>query len=151
MRCIGESGISGEWCDAASPEGLDSARGAYLLLLRLATAVSFQRGQDKAETLEPGWYLYAGSAWGGGGISARVCRHFRKEKKSHWHIDRLTLATNDISALCVPGRRECDLVTALMGSGRFCVAAPGFGSSDCRRCESHLLLYDVDSLKSTDA
>lgn len=121
---------------------MDAVKGAYLLVLRLTSALKLAPFPGGAVEVSPGRYLYAGSAWGGGGIRARLGRHFRKEKKLHWHIDRLTLGAETLTALAVPGGKECDLVESLLKSGRFAVAVPGFGSSDCRRCESHLLRFD---------
>ncbi|TQV77959.1 GIY-YIG nuclease family protein [Denitrobaculum tricleocarpae] len=137
--CIAAAGVSGIWTEPAECPALGDVRGAYLLALRLP--VERERGGSKRGTKvpAPGWYLYAGSAWGGGGIRARLGRHFRREKKPHWHIDRLTLQAAEMFALAVPGGGECDLVAKLLSSRRFRIAVAGFGSSDCRRCESHLL------------
>ncbi len=137
--CISAAGVSGVWTEPAECPALEGVRGAYLLALRLPAEQELDGPARGAKVLAPGWYLYAGSAWGGGGIPARLERHFRREKKPHWHIDRLTLQAADMSALAVPGGGECDLVAKLLSSRRFKIAVAGFGSSDCRRCESHLL------------
>ncbi|MBB5731183.1 Uri superfamily endonuclease [Altererythrobacter atlanticus] len=127
------------------PDGLDalqSAKGAYLLAIRLARPViAFPGGADCM--LAPGWYAYAGSANGPGGIKARLARHFRAEKKPHWHVDRLTLAAERMFALAFPGGKECAIIVALLGDTHFAVIAPGFGSSDCRQCPAHLLRFDA--------
>jgi Uri superfamily endonuclease len=60
----------------------------------------------------------------------------RKGKLVHWHIDQLTERGAVTGAWIVPKGRECDLVTML---ARLPMPIPGFGSSDCRRCRSHLL------------
>lgn len=125
--------------------GLNDAKGAYLLTLRVTDALELERPLSGCWLLKPGWYLYAGSAWGSGGIKARVGRHFRKDKKPHWHIDHLTLQAANITALAVPDGKECDLVAELLGTGHFRIAVPGFGSSDCRRCKGHLLTLVGDS------
>jgi Uri superfamily endonuclease len=72
-------------------------------------------------------------------IRSRVRRHFRPSKKAHWHIDRLTVKAVEMAALAVPGGHECELVRRLLRPRLFEVAIPGFGSTDCRYCESHLL------------
>jgi Uri superfamily endonuclease len=49
----------------------------------------------------------------------------------------------------VPGARvfididglECELVACDLASGEWSVAVAGFGSSDCRRCRAHLLVF----------
>ena len=87
-----------------------------------------------------GWHLYAGSARGPGGMRARLARHFRRDKAPHWHIDRLTIAADALLALAIEGGAECDIVARLAGSQDFANILPGFGSSDCRACTSHLLV-----------
>ncbi len=116
--------------------GLPSEPGAYVLLITLSEQ---HRGRfaGKDFTLEPGRYAYCGSAKGPGGIAARVGRHFRRDKKAHWHIDQLTIAAASISALAYPGQGECALMARLVEAGAS-VPFPGFGSSDCRLCAAHL-------------
>ena len=92
-------------------------------------------------TLEAGWYLYAGSANGSGGLKARISRHLRPEKRPHWHVDQLTMAASDIFALAFPNGSECELTAELNEKSDFGFPLPGFGSSDCRSCTSHLLRY----------
>jgi Uri superfamily endonuclease len=102
----------------ADVDDLPAAPGAYVLMLELRRPVRLAIATLPATTLPPGRYAYAGSARGPGGIRARVRRHLRKDKKPHWHIDRLA------DLLRVPGAS---------------VPVPGFGSSDCRRCAAHLV------------
>lgn len=119
-------------------DDLDKGPGAYVLLMDLAAPVLFSRKHIAAASLS-GPLVYAGSARGGGGIRARLRRHFRRGKPVHWHVDELTNAARHLSAVAVPLGSECDLVDRLVDSGRFAFALPGFGASDCRRCTAHLL------------
>lgn len=125
--------IGAETIDVAPMGG-----GAYALLLHLDGGVTFPR-KGGAHLFEPGWYVYAGSAYGPGGIRARVRRHFRREKPAHWHIDRLTVVADAIHAVVLEQGVECDVVAALIQSHMFRPALAGFGSTDCRTCCSHLL------------
>ena len=88
--------------------------------------------------LEPGGYLYCGSAKGPGGLKARIARHLRTDKKPHWHVDRLTAAALKVTAWAYVGGDECALVRALAPLPH---PIPGFGSSDCPTCPSHLLAW----------
>ncbi|MBV1916731.1 MAG: GIY-YIG nuclease family protein [Sphingomonadaceae bacterium] len=126
--------------DAAAAADFPGWPGAYALLihLRRATPVRFHRSE---ELLPQGWYAYAGSARGPGGVGARVRRHLRTDKKPHWHVDVLTLASDQIVALALRDGRECEIGLRLRESGVFEHTLPGFGSSDCRRCLSHLLAW----------
>ncbi|WP_428027850.1 GIY-YIG nuclease family protein [Altererythrobacter sp.] len=117
-------------------------KGAYALLIQLARTVRFERAALGVAMLS-GWLVYAGSANGPGGLRARLARHFRKGKAIRWHVDELTTRAADIMALAIPGGSECAIVDALLASGRFEVAMPGIGSSDCKNCEAHLLRYNV--------
>lgn len=115
----------------------DSKPGAYLLLIELAEPLGFAlRGKNMV--LDAGTYAYAGNANGPGGIAARVARHMRKDKRRHWHIDALTMAAQNITALAFPGSSECALMQQLADSGLAQIPIAGFGSSDCRTCKAHL-------------
>lgn len=116
----------------------DAARGAYALALHLARPHHFRRRRLPPAQLQ-GWLVYAGSANGPGGIAARVRRHLASDKALRWHIDELTTRADAMAAFAWPGGGECAIVAALLGSGGFRIAAPGFGSSDCPRCAAHLL------------
>jgi len=112
--------------------------GAYLLLITLPDPLSVALPGRPEATLRPGRLLYAGSAHGPGGLRARLARHQRTDKKPHWHIDRVTLAGTVQGAWVFPGGNECAIVAAL---AHLPVPLPGFGSTDCRHCASHLLTW----------
>lgn len=126
------------WVDQGSVATLPSFKGAYTLALHLPQAMTFSCSKATA-TLEAGWFVYAGSAHGPGGIVARLHRHFRREKKQHWHVDQFTIAAPPIFALAIRDGSECAIVSRLSQTGSFDFPMPGFGSSDCRSCVSHLL------------
>jgi Uri superfamily endonuclease len=94
--------------------GLPDLKGAYVLLLRLAEPVLIDLPRQPEFEAAPGWYFYAGSARGGGGIRARVTRHFRPDKRVHWHIDRLSLKAPEMAAIAVENGNECDLAGRLL-------------------------------------
>ena len=124
--------------ERAVPDRITPAAGAYALFVRLERALDIDRGNVKG-TLAPGWYVYAGSARGGGGIRARLTRHFRADKPIRWHVDELTTRADAMAALAIPGGCECAVVERLSRSDRFHSPLRGFGSSDCRTCPAHLL------------
>ncbi len=125
--------------DAALPAG----PGAYLLILGLSATASLGIPRFAGTGLEPGTYVYAGSARGPGGIRARVGRHLRSEKAVRWHIDHLTTGRRSIWANVHPDADECSLVARLLAGGAFETPLPGFGSSDCRSCTAHLLRFSA--------
>jgi len=110
--------------------------GAYALIIDL---------HHSAAGLPAGRYLYAGSAYGPGGIRARVARHRRPVKKAHWHVDRLTAAGRVVDWVAVPGGDECGILAAAMTLRGVTIPMPGFGSTDCRTCPAHLVRLPEDA------
>jgi Uri superfamily endonuclease len=116
------------------------AKGTYLLVLRLGRAAQIQIGALGLFGFPAGWYIYAGSAMGPGGLRARLARHSRAEKRLHWHIDYVLAvgvlqATWQVASL---ERLECAWATAVSELPGAQCPALGFGSSDCG-CPSHLV------------
>ena len=123
-------------------EDLPALPGAYVLEFDVTAPVDLSVGRLGVVSLGPGRFRYYGSARGPGGLRARVLRHSEpKGRTDHWHIDSLTRAVQVSRVWIALDRRECDLVARDRDSGDWNVAVPGFGSSDCRRCRAHLLVY----------
>lgn len=118
---------------------LPRAPGAYVLIVALDAPLALTGHGPVDAILDPGTYAYCGSARGPGGIRARVQRHLRPDKRPHWHVDRLTDAGRVVSVRAVPGGRECDLLHEMLAVPGAMTPVPGFGSTDCRRCPSHLV------------
>ncbi|MCB2062000.1 MAG: GIY-YIG nuclease family protein [Novosphingobium sp.] len=114
--------------------------GSYALLIELESdlAVRFAGHEGR---LDAGWYAYAGSARGPGGVGARIARHLSGSKKPHWHVDALTLVARRIDAIATRDLSECEIAVRLAASNSFAHVLPGFGSSDCRTCVAHLLAW----------
>ncbi|MCL4436623.1 MAG: GIY-YIG nuclease family protein [Thaumarchaeota archaeon] len=118
--------------------------GVYTLVLQVKRHLSLSIGSLGRVNLVAGRYLYTGSALGPGGLDSRLARHLRKEKRVFWHIDYLTVdPCVDVSALvrsdCIT-RAECRVNKMLQSRLAAECTVPGFGSSDCGECLSHLLL-----------
>ncbi|WP_246272935.1 GIY-YIG nuclease family protein [Oricola thermophila] len=145
MAALHECGVSAPPLTPADIEDATDEKGAYVLLVRLAGPLETRLPGTGRLELRPGWYAYCGSARGPGGLRARLRRHFRHDKNLHWHIDRLTVAADALAALPVPGGNECGLVQRLLRHPALDIAVRGFGSTDCRTCESHLLKFDGDT------
>ncbi len=136
---IADAGVTGLWVTPSEIGNIPHLKGAYVLAVYLESTIQIDFLPTGLSQLIPGWYAYVGSAWGSGGIRARVKRHFQQNKTAHWHIDRLTMKSAKTAALAVAEGYECEIVSKLLSSHRFKVAIAGFGSSDCHVCESHLL------------
>ena len=113
--------------------------GSYVLVLRLASNRSISIGHVGQRVLPAGRYMYCGSALGPGGLSSRLARHRRPEKRLHWHIDYFLehAAIEGIWVINAQTRLECAVARSLCDLG--CVPIAGVGASDCR-CVGHLLL-----------
>ena len=141
-QAIRHAGISGQYCVAQTVQCLPDEKGAYLLMLQLDAAVELNLHKTDMTRLEAGWYIYSGSAKGPGGLRSRLRRHFRKTKKSHWHVDQLTMQCTDIAALSVVDGDECQFISILLKHPTFSIPRKRFGSTDCRKCASHLLQFN---------
>lgn len=121
-------------------------RGTYVLLITLGADLEVQVGALGTLLFKSGTYCYTGSAMGG--LDQRVSRHISKDKKVRWHIDRLTMVADQVTAYesypeAVP---ECQLAHMAMVCGMV-PAVDGFGCSDCG-CRTHLFRADEDSVSA---
>ncbi len=91
--------------------------GLYILLFNLADAVELRRANGEViAALPPASYVYIGSAWGPGGLRARICRHLgcRPRRSLHWHIDRILASGGRVDGftVAVGASRELEPLTA---------------------------------------
>lgn len=123
---------------------MTTEKGLYVLALRLKAERTIQVGKLGAFAFPAGLYLYVGSAWGPGGLKARVTRHLGRvgdeSQPPQWHLDYLLPYVELEGVVTLPGQKdECALAEKLAstpGATRFPV---GFGAADCR-CPGHLIL-----------
>ena len=123
---------------------MKSDPGTYALILRSSLSAEIQIGRWGCLHVKPGYYAYVGSAFGPGGVQARVARHFRKGKRRHWHIDYLSEAIDPVRAWYsyAPFRLEHDWARAFdQMADTSCVK--GFGCSDCS-CNGHLFAMSTN-------
>lgn len=116
-----------------------SLPGSYALLLFLPQDIRLAVGKLGTFAFPAGRYVYTGSAYGPGGISARLRHHLRCSSHPHWHIDYLRAAAQLLLVTIQPNMKlECIWAQRLASLGQIIV--PGFGSSDCRSgCPAHLI------------
>lgn len=89
--------------------------------------------------LEPGAFVYVGSAFGPGGLAARLRRHVQQEKASlHWHIDYLRAALSLEGAWISTddAQHECAWTNVVADQASTRTPLPGAGASDCS-CSAH--------------
>ncbi len=117
--------------------------GTYILVLQVCENVLIQV-KTLQWTLNPGIYLYFGSAKGRGSSSLknRIKRHFNSEKTVFWHIDYLTTHPS-ITLQCAYlniniQSTECQNLKEMSKTTEMEILSR-FGSSDCKqKCGGHL-------------
>lgn len=111
------------------------SKGAYCLVMKLDRDMRI--GRRPHVRFPGGFYCYVGSAMNS--IEKRLCRHISQEKRLHWHIDWFLEHASivDVKRIESHERLECSLSRDIAGLSDGAVMR-GFGSSDCRTCESHL-------------
>jgi Uri superfamily endonuclease len=110
-------------------------KGTYCLILKTDGCRQVVGSLGELE-FRAGYYIYAGSALGPGGLQ-RLHRHMSLSmgKKPRWHIDYLLLSPHFELAGAVYVESEEKIECAV--AGRLGQGVPGFGCSDCS-CSSHL-------------
>jgi Uri superfamily endonuclease len=116
--------------------------GTYALILKSFFDQLLEIGKLGRFPVPSGFYVYAGSAFGPGGLKARIVHHKRISARPHWHIDflRAHLQLNEIWYTYDCGHREHQWADVLACARRATVPIPGFGASDCG-CKSHLFWF----------
>ena len=118
--------------------------GTYALILKSPAERWIEIGKLGKCLIRPGNYIYTGSAFGPGGLKARIAHHTRISQRPHWHIDhlRLALPLDEVWYSYDSERYEhqwADAFSRLKGAIR---PIAGFGASDCS-CKSHLLFFST--------
>ncbi len=117
---------------------LTSEHGTYALVLHADAETEVPVGKLGVFELKAGYYTYVGSAFGSGGVRARVGRHHRKQKPRRWHIDHLTACVRPVEVWYTHDRerREHTWARAMTRIADEPSVA-GFGCSDCG-CRTHI-------------
>ena len=120
-----------------------SKPGTYALVLPAISKQSISIGKNGTLEIKPGFYLYVGSAFGPGGLKARIEHHRKKSSRPHWHMDYLTarLKPDEVWYSYDQEHREHQWVRILAGAKGASIPLEGFGSSDCG-CKSHLYFFN---------
>lgn len=117
-----------------------SEKGSYALIFFCPRHATVKAGRLGELRLEPGFYIYCGSAFGPGGVKARTDHHRQVSQRPHWHLDYLRpqLQLLEIWYTFDKSAREHQWAAQLATMRGATQPFPGFGSSDCR-CRSHLI------------
>ncbi len=121
---------------------IPSKKGNYILVFRLEERTRQNISRFNDVVLDPGYYLYCGSAHGNTGLKGRIARHLAKSNKKFWHIDFLKeyLHPSEVWYQISSEKNECSFCRFLHNQMNGEIPIKGFGVSDCKnKCESHLV------------
>lgn len=116
--------------------------GTYALILSSLDSFPLQIGKKGKMSVKPGYYVYIGSAFGSGGLAARLGHHIKIAKRPRWHIDYLRAKLKLIAIWLTTDRqhREHQWARCLAEYQRVSMPLARFGASDCN-CSSHLFYF----------
>jgi Uri superfamily endonuclease len=129
--------------------------GVYALQLYLEQPLTLEVGKLGGALFPAGMHIYLGSAWGPGGLRARLKHHISKNPiHPHWHIDYLRRVCKLDGIYFFPQDEkkdkhtfqttpfECLWAQSLTPLSPARIVLTGFGASDCRSgCLSHLVSF----------
>jgi Uri superfamily endonuclease len=122
---------------------LPEAKGTYILITRVTQVRRWEIGSLGKFGLIPGFYAYVGSAFGAGGLRARLRHHLAATAVPHWHIDYLLQVANPVEVWYTTAdwKLEHRWAEFLEAASRFRVPIPRFGASDYHRSRRSHLFY----------
>jgi Uri superfamily endonuclease len=122
---------------------IPESKGTYLLVASLAAVQRIAIGRLGAFDFIPGYYLYVGSAFGSGGLRARLQTHLAARANPHWHIDYLLRWATPLEVWFARADRKLEHEWAewLERKPSFRMPVPRFGSSDYRRSRTSHLFF----------
>jgi Uri superfamily endonuclease len=68
---------------------LPTDKGTYILIVQVSQMKRLAIGSLGQFDIIPGFYACVGSAFGSGGLRARIGHHLESTAEPHWHIDYL--------------------------------------------------------------
>jgi Uri superfamily endonuclease len=122
---------------------LPDEKGTYVLIAYVPQMKRIAVGQLGKFDIVPGFYAYVGSAFGAGGLRARISHHLESAAAPHWHIDYLLQVAEPVEIWYTTSSQKLEHHWAeLLGKAtQFRIPIPRFGSSDYHRSRSSHLFY----------
>lgn len=116
--------------------------GTYALVLECTRTERIEIGKLGQLDVQPGVYVYIGSAFGPGGLEARIRHHANAAVRPHWHVDylRMKCPLVEVWFSDTTFRLEHAWASAVSQMPGAVIPLPRFGSSDCA-CATHLFWF----------
>lgn len=114
---------------------LTDEKGTYVLIASVPQMKRIEIGRLGRFDIVSGYYVYVGSAFGSGGLRARLGHHLGSTAEPHWHIDYLLQVAQPVEIWYTTADRKLEHHWAdLLGKAhQFRIPIPRFGSSDYHR------------------
>jgi len=122
---------------------LPEVKGTYILIASVREMKHLRIGSLGSFDILPGFYAYIGSAFGSGGLRARIRHHLESTAQPHWHIDYFLKVATPVEVWFTTADRKLEHHWAdlLENATTFRVPIPRFGSSDYHRSRTSHLFY----------
>jgi Uri superfamily endonuclease len=122
---------------------LPEAKGTYILIAQVSDMKRLEIGSLGEFNILPGFYAYVGSAFGSGGLRARIGHHLESTAEAHWHIDYLLPVAIPVEVWFTTAdwKVERQWAEMLEDAPGFRVPIPRFGCSDYHRSRASHLFY----------
>lgn len=122
------------------PLNIARSRGTYALVFVCTQPFRTLVGRLGAVTVDAGYWVYVGSAFGPGGLSSRLRHHLTPSRRPHWHLDYIKNGLHALAAWTTTDRVKREhlwvaVLAEMQGASR---PIAGFGAADCG-CASHLI------------
>lgn len=122
---------------------LPEEKGTYVLIASVLQMKRIGIGRLGEFDIVPGFYAYVGSAFGAGGLRARIGHHLESTAAPHWHIDYLLQVAQllEVWYSTADHKLEHQWAHLLEKAPQFRIPIRRFGSSDYHRSRSSHLFY----------
>ncbi len=116
--------------------------GTYILVLKTTSDQYIRIGKLGVFDFDKGFYAYIGSAFGTGGLAARINHHLHSVANPRWHLDYLRglMEIEEVWLTNGKSKHEHDWARILGMQEGVHIPVIGFGASDCS-CEAHFFKF----------
>ena len=123
---------------------ITSQPGTYVLVLNASKPRRVEVGRLGQLAVREGCYIYVGTAFGPGGLRARIGHHLRLARHPHWHIDYLRRVVRLVEVWYSRDavRWEHDWARVFLSMPGSSVPLRRFGATDCT-CDTHLFFFEA--------
>jgi len=122
---------------------LPEDKGTYVLIASVAQMKRLEIGSLGTFDIVPGFYAHVGSAFGAGGLRARVGHHLESTAAPHWHIDYLISVAEPVEVWLSTEKQKLEhrWAALLDDAPHFRIPIHRFGCSDYHRSRSSHLFF----------